>query len=180
MGRRRKKGRPSGRARGRSTGGRFSWAERIQTALVGLVLIGTGVLLGSFWIEWRGARLAESEPPPNPAIDALDELDNRPKVEVLNGTGERGAAATVGEILRERGFDVVAVDNADHYDHEVTHVLDRTGRPETARVVAEGLGVDSVASAPDPDLFLDATVILGADWRERIRRASGLADQRSR
>lgn len=143
-------------------------AERFQLALVCLVLIGVGALLGSFWLEWRHARLDDgraSDPGADPLADRL-------KVEVLNGSGDRGAAARIRDHLRARGFDVVSVDNADHFDHAVTHVLNRSGRPGAARDVASRMGVDSVANAFDPDLFLDATVILGEDWLARLAAAT--------
>jgi hypothetical protein len=35
--------------------------------------------------------------------------------------------------------------------------------------VAEALGVDTVRADPRPELYLDATIILGRDWRERLR-----------
>jgi hypothetical protein len=139
-------------------------ADRFEVALVSLVLIGVGTLIGSFWIEWRGTRLDGA-----PAADtAPASLDARLKVEVLNGSGDKGAAALVRDHLRARGFDVVSAENADHFDYTITYVLNRSGHPGAARQVASQLGVDSVANAIDPDLFLDATVILGADWRERF------------
>ena len=139
-------------------------ADRFQTALVCLVLIGVGALIGSFWIEWRGTRLDEV----SAADSAPASLEARLKVEVLNGSGDKGAAALVRDYLRARGFDIVSAENADHFDYTVTYVLNRSGHLGAARQVASQLGVDSVANAIDADLFLDATVILGADWRERL------------
>ena len=138
--------------------------DRFEMALVCLVLIGVGTLIASFWMEWRGRRLDGG----SAADTAPASLDARLKVEVLNGSGEKGAAATVRDHLRERGFDVVSAENADHFGYTVSFVLNRSGHPGAARQVASQLGVDSVANAIDPDLFLDATVILGADWRERL------------
>jgi hypothetical protein len=132
-------------------------------ALVSLVLIGAGALVGSFWLEWRGTRLDDAA-----AADSAPPLEARLKVEVLNGSGESGAAAAIRDHLRDRGFDVVSAENADHFEYDITHVLNRSGRTGAAREVASQIGVDSVANAIDPDLFLDATVVLGKDWRERF------------
>ena len=41
---------------------------------------------------------------------------------------------------------------------------DRIGNLPKAAVVAEALGVRSVTSEPDPNLFVDVTVMLGAEW----------------
>ena len=103
---------------------------------------------------------------PSSGID----LRNRIKVEVLNGVGETGLARDFADRLRERGLDVVATANADHFEHGVTHVLDRSGRLGAAPRVAAAAGTDSVAVALDPDLFLDVSVVVGSDWREVLGR----------
>lgn len=64
------------------------------------------------------------------------------------------------------GFDVVSFGNAGTFDRDSTSVLDRVGRPELAHAVAAVLGVSQVASNPDPNLFVDVTVLLGRDWSE--------------
>jgi len=43
-------------------------------------------------------------------------------------------------------------------------VIDRVGRLDLARAVADALGVSRVESRPDSNLYLDATVLLGSDW----------------
>jgi hypothetical protein len=89
-------------------------------------------------------------------------------VEVLNGAGDAGAAALVTESLREAGFDVKTYGNADRFDHEASYVIDRSGRPGAASAVATALGGVGTVERIDPELYLDATVILGGDWRELI------------
>jgi len=154
---------------------------RLQMALVVVVLVGVGMLLGSFWLEWRHVKLV-GEPGrfglrATPATLADVPLRGRVRVEVLNGSGDAGAARTVAEWLRTRGFDVVTFGNAARFGHAGSEVLDRSvpeddgGLRETraaARAVADSLGISRVRSAPNPDLFLDATVVLGKDWRELI------------
>ena len=44
-------------------------------------------------------------------------------------------------------------------------VLDRSGHPEWARLVAEALGGGRVDSRPDSSRYLDVTVLIGASWR---------------
>jgi hypothetical protein len=94
-------------------------------------------------------------------------------VEVLNGSGDPGAAERVARWIRDLGFDVVYFGNASHFDHGVSHVVDRSGETGGARVLARALSVDSLASDPAPELFLDATLVLGEDWRERFSGATG-------
>jgi len=143
---------------------------RAQTVLLVIVLLGAGALLGSFVLEWRGHTLEvpagrvsglPSTAPPEPER-------GRVSVEVLNGSGEAGAAAAVTEALRHAGFDVKTFGNAATFDHDSTLVVDRSGREGAARSVADALGVSAVLSEPRPKLYLDATIILGRDWRDRL------------
>lgn len=113
---------------------------------------------------------------------------SRIRIEVRNGAGLPGAAERVTELLRRRGFDVVDFGNAERFDHQRTHVLDRIGNPGHAREVASVLRGVPIESAPDSTLYLDVTVMLGRDlgavmeradpeaverpaWRRRIERA---------
>lgn len=139
-----------------------SVVERFKTLLTSLVLLATGALMASFWLQWRDADLPDSASPDAPA------LERRLKVEVLNGSGEPGAARVIGDALLGEGYDVVTVDNADAFDHGVTHVIDRSGIGVAIGELADRIGSDSTYVALEPDLLLDATIILGADWRERL------------
>ncbi len=88
------------------------------------------------------------------------------KVEVLNGNGVDGIAATTTDFLREHGFDVVKTDDADRTDYAYTLIKDRAGNLYSARRLAEVLDVDtlSVIQEINKSLILDATVILGQDY----------------
>lgn len=137
--------------------------ERFTTLITSLVLLAAGALMASFWLEWRAAELPGAAP-----SDGTPTLERRLKVEVLNGSGEAGAARVVGDVLLSRGYDVVTVDNADAFDHGITHVIDRSGVGDAIVELAGRIGSDSSYVALEPDLLLDATIILGADWRERL------------
>lgn len=169
------------RGKGRGKGGAPrgpAVRDRLQTLLLVLVLLGAGALLGSFWLEWRDA----ASPSGGAAVDPAAEgpLEGRPRVEVLNGSGDRGAARRAAEVLRDRGFDVVYFGNASHFEHDVTHVLDRSGRPQAAAEVARVLSRDSAVTDLDSTLYLDATVILGSDWREALAEPGQEVDARRR
>jgi hypothetical protein len=102
------------------------------------------------------------------------ELPNgRPfRVEVLNGSGVRKAGLGLAEHLREKGFDVVDIRNADRADYGETLVLDRVGEPGYAEAVARELGVSSSFRQRNDDLLLEVTVILGRDLAERYGEGS--------
>ena len=145
---------------------------RLQTALLVVVLLGAGVLLGSYLLEWRGRSLITPDDTGDvrglPSTSGSAAREARVAVEVLNGAGDPGAARRITDALRTAGFDVKTFGNATDFEHERTLVLDRSGRPGAARSVADALGVDDVRSEPRPDLYLDATIILGKDWRDRL------------
>jgi hypothetical protein len=98
------------------------------------------------------------EEPPPPALGV------RVRVEVLNGGGRAGVARAATERLRDAGFDVVFFGNAGSFDQDSSLVLDRVGRPEWARAVAEALEIPNLRSEPNPNLYLDVSVVLGRDW----------------
>jgi hypothetical protein len=86
------------------------------------------------------------------------------RVEVLNAGGVSGQARQATVLLRDIGFDVVSFGNARSFDRDSSVVVDRVGRPDLARAVADVLGLEEVLSQPDPNLFVDVTVLLGKDW----------------
>ena len=141
---------------------------RLQVALLVAVLLAAGVLLGSFLIEWRHTRLGMPDSEPSfaatPRDVAADSAPVRIRVEVLNGVGTVGLAKKVAERLRHMGFDVVYAGNAASFDVAESHLIDRSGRTEATRAVADSIGIDSIVSGLNRELHLDASVVLGADW----------------
>jgi hypothetical protein len=130
-------------------------------------VLAAAALAGSFLASRRDAGVSGPNAAGRPAAAARAMADPAPlrgriRVEVLNGTNRPGLARSVTERLRDAGFDVVYFGNAPRTDSSV--VLDRAGREDAARAVAHALGIARVRSKPDPGLYLEATVILGADW----------------
>lgn len=71
--------------------------------------------------------------------------------------------------LRDAGFDVVSLGNArQRADRSV--VLDRVGKRELAERVAQALRIARVQTQIDTALYLEVTVILGADWHGGMLR----------
>lgn len=89
----------------------------------------------------------------------------RVRVEVLNAGGVTGMAREATEELRAAGFDVVNFGNAGTFDPErPSEVIDRVGRTDIAQAVAAAIGIDNVQTDPDPNLFVEVTVVVGRDW----------------
>lgn len=131
---------------------------------VGLVVLAMvcAVLLYSLIARPGGAPTAN----PDRAASSDDLVGSVIQVEVRNGVGIAGLAATVMQHLRDDGFDVVEVGNHSSFDVERTQIIDRIDDMESARRVAQALGVDPEHVTQDvrEDLYLDATVLIGSDY----------------
>ena len=98
-------------------------SHEMQTA----VLPGEGTTVGgvSYWVV--------NQPKAQEVVNKL--IVRRPdmvRVEVLNGNGVDGTASQVADVLRRKGFEVVAVGNADRFDYPATTVIP-TGAAPTRR-----------------------------------------------
>jgi len=87
------------------------------------------------------------------------------RVEVLNGCGINRLAVKVTDILREKGFNVVSigVTRSDSFAESV--VLERADVDmENARYFAKRIGCKNIGKDVDPALYVDVTLIIGADY----------------
>ncbi len=116
---------------------------------------GAIVLLAGWWASRRRGDLHQAWPIPG-------ERD-RVTVEVLNGSGETGLARATTRHLRRSGIDVVSFGTALSDSFQVSRVLVRRGDSAVGLRVRDALGAGTVSLAPDPDLLVDVSVILGAD-----------------
>jgi hypothetical protein len=144
----RRRGRRSvGRGRGSRAG--LAWAVATAVGVVGMA--------------YFAIHTASTDPVGE--ARTLPAPDERVRVEILNGGGVPGAARQATELARAAGYDVVYFGNAVSFDYETSEVLDRVSRSDFAEGVAAVLGIDIVRSDPDPDRYVDLSVILGRDWR---------------
>ncbi|HVE79734.1 MAG TPA: LytR C-terminal domain-containing protein [Gemmatimonadaceae bacterium] len=130
---------------------------RWRSALAGvaLSLLVIGVLVARRYVGRPGAA---------PVPDVTAPSDTRIRVQVLNATRVRGLGRRAMWHLRDRGFDVVELGTSPSV-RDSTLVLDRSGHPEWAQLVADALGGARVEARPDSSRYLDVTVLLGAAWR---------------
>jgi polyisoprenyl-teichoic acid--peptidoglycan teichoic acid transferase len=115
-----------------------------------------GLRRGPVVTETVGAYAPAPEAPPARAAG---------RIEVLNASGRSGLARAATDRLRGGGFDVVFFGNASGFSGDSTLILDRTGDDAVARAVARYLGMGVVRTQRDTTLFVDATVVIGRDWR---------------
>lgn len=94
-------------------------------------------------------------------------IGNVIQLEVLNGCGVPGLANDFTSALRQNGFDVVETGNFKNFDMQNTVVIARTFDAENAERVAEALGIseENVFIEASEDFYLDATVVIGSDYK---------------
>ena len=128
----------------------------VGTALLALVVV--ALLLSWVWARFEAGR------PGNAAGGARSVV----RVQVVNGSGEGGVASRLASLLREGGFHVVEVRNADRDDYFATLVVARHEDPAAALAVARYLGGPPVIRQAWGSDQADVTVVLGSD-RSRLR-----------
>lgn len=137
-------------ARGRTSVSQ--WGIGILGALV-VALIGS----------WAWARFR-----PDPLERPRQENRRVIRVQVLNGSGESGIGLRAASYLRDGGFQVVEIKNADRSDYFETLVVARHDDLATANAVAHYLGSPRVLRQSWELDLADVTLVLGSD-RSRIR-----------
>jgi hypothetical protein len=132
--------------------------QRLRALVLLVVLVGAGVLLGSSFSQWGEPSIGGVTLPPLPVFNG------RIRVEVLNGSGLSGVARDATSLIRDLGLDVVYYGNAETFSEDPSVVMDRVGRLDNARKVADALGIREVRTEPDSNLYVDLTVRLGPEW----------------
>jgi hypothetical protein len=142
----------------RSRAGRRRAVTLLGGAAIAGILLVTVIATGNAMRDRDGVRRAA---PP----DASTTTGARVRVQVLNATSVRGLARRATLHLRDRGFDVLEIGTSTE-QLDSTLVLDRSGKPDLARRVADALGPGTrVETRPDSSRYLDVTVLLGRAWR---------------
>lgn len=85
-------------------------------------------------------------------------------IEILNASGIPGLARQTAQRLERLGFRIVRVDNAPSLA-DATTIIDRTGRPQIARVLAEILGHKRITH--EPGVGPDITIVVARDLATR-------------
>ena len=90
------------------------------------------------------------------------------QIEILNGCGVDGVADIFTRYLRKKALDVVKTDNYESYNVLRTVVIERQGNMENGIQIAKalGLGEDRVLQEVNATYLIDATIIIGKDFRQ--------------
>lgn len=87
-----------------------------------------------------------------------------PTVQVLNGSGVVGAAASAAEMLKNEGYEVKSVGNAPKYNYDSSEVINHNGSDEGAGQIASLLNSQIIKREQDKTAPADVTVIVGKDF----------------
>lgn len=86
-------------------------------------------------------------------------------IEVLNGCGANDVAAKCADILREKGFDVKKIDNAETWNYPFTVVVAHTKEAlSIAEQICNVLDTDKYILMRTEDTLYNVSVILGSDF----------------
>lgn len=138
----------------------------LRTIGFGLTIAAVLVLLGSALWGLRGTSPGSAGLDNVMIVSPVTAPRERIRVEVLNGAGISGLARNVTDRLRAAGFDVVHYGNAGSLSRDSTTILDRAGNEAAIAALSTELDLDRVETAIDTTLYLEATLVLGADWVE--------------
>jgi len=130
----------------------------VRLATLGLGVIVVALVLSSLYGRWR----------PRLPLPLKGAGDHMVRVQVLNGSGESGIGARVASSLREGGFQVVEIENADRSDYFATIVVARRADVAGAEAVAGYLGGLPVIRQTWDSELAEVTVVVGSD-RSRLR-----------
>ena len=144
-----------------------SWQARVTNGFLNaaLLIVGLGVMVLLYGLVTRAFFSAPSPERPSETSELVGSII---QVEVRNGAGVDHLAAQTTHYLRNQGFDVVDVGNYASFNQERSVVIDRVGDLEAARKVAEALGLsaDRVRQEIRRQYYLDASVIIGHDYKQ--------------
>ncbi|HYE97225.1 MAG TPA: LytR C-terminal domain-containing protein [Rubricoccaceae bacterium] len=138
---------------------------RLADVLLNTALVVAGLLV---LVLLYGLAARTFTPHPDAGREAAPEglIGDVVQVEVRNGAGTSGLAATLTRYLRRRGFDVIESGNYSSFDIDSTFVVDRIGDGAAAGRVADAVGVDAARVRVDTagGRFLDASIVIGRDY----------------
>jgi hypothetical protein len=129
-----------------------------------IALVVVGLLVAALAGSWAWSRFG-----PGAAEGGRRKASARViRVQVLNGSGEPGIGIRVASYLREGGYRVVEVRNADRGDYFSSLVVARRVDLSLAREVAHYLGGPPLVRQAWDSELADVSVVIGSD-RSRLR-----------
>ena len=118
---------------------------------------------GSYWVpDMDELRMVVAQ---NMLFQGIPE-EEKARIEVLNGSGIRGAAIKVADRLKEAGFEVTRTDNASNFDYSRCCIITHKGKTEPVQRIAKLLNCEDIREENGSNDAIDVTVIVGRDYNE--------------
>ncbi|MFW6339163.1 MAG: LytR C-terminal domain-containing protein, partial [Alkalispirochaetaceae bacterium] len=94
-------------------------------------------------------------------------------LEILNGTTTSGLARRTKQLFEGYGYDVVSFANAESDQIRNTVIIDRRGRPERSKRVADIIRAERIVTdVASAESEADVTIVLGRDFDGTFVRTS--------
>ena len=107
----------------------------------------------------------ETPPSPTPTPNFKKE---EVKIKILNGSGVKGKATEIKEILRKKGYVEILTDNADNFDYTVTEIQVKNDKKQLGEMMKNDLK-DYITSPKitvlDDKEASDLVLIFAADFK---------------
>ena len=107
----------------------------------------------------------KAPPPPTPTPNFKKE---EVKIKILNGSGVKGKATEIKEILRKKGYVEILTDNADNFDYLITEIQVKSDKKQLGEMIKDDLK-DYVTSPKltvlDDKEVSDAIIIFATDFK---------------
>jgi polyisoprenyl-teichoic acid--peptidoglycan teichoic acid transferase len=104
---------------------------------------------------------------PTPVVLLPTPTPEMAQIAVLNGTTRGGLAGLTGDYLRDQGFSVMYVGNANHQDYPTTRIVMNRNKSQTLGRLLNSLNLTSAAAVQgqEPESDYDLVIILGHDFQ---------------
>ena len=146
--------------------------SKLTNVILNVSILILFVVCGYLIYSIAGKTLSSKNETPKNITDTTSTVTKQPnltvQLDVRNGTGEDGVAKLFADYLRDQGYDVVEMGNYVTEDQDKSLILDRTGNTKNCSKVASVLGISdkNVIQQINNELYLDATVVIGKDYKE--------------
>lgn len=94
--------------------------------------------LPNFLAKKNIATITPTEAPPSPAPTPNFKKEEV-KIKILNGSGVKGKATEIKEILRKKGYVEILTDNADNFDYLITEIQVKSDKKQLGEMIKDDL-----------------------------------------
>ncbi|MFA5770702.1 MAG: LytR C-terminal domain-containing protein [Patescibacteria group bacterium] len=128
---------------------------------------GTNFKLPNFMAKKNVVTITPTKTPPSPTPTPNFKKEDV-KIKILNGSGVKGKATEIKEILRKKGYVEILTDNADNFDYKITEIQVKKGQSQLSEMMKNDLK-DYVTSLKFTELddkeASDLVLIFAADFK---------------